>query len=230
MSFQFKQFTIHQDKTAMKVGTDGVLIGAWANVVGGRALDIGTGTGVIALMLAQRSDAKITAIEIEGNAFLQASENVSTSKWSNRIEVINLSLQKYKPTMKFDTIVGNPPFFNNSHKTPDSKRNFARHTDSLSFEDLLGFTTQNLSSIGKASFIIPFDSEKDFLEIAKNKNLSASRICRIKGNATSPVKRSLVELSFKNIQCLESTLVIEISRHVYTDDYIRLTKDFYLKM
>jgi tRNA1Val (adenine37-N6)-methyltransferase len=230
MSFQFKQFTIHQDKTAMKVGTDGVLLGAWADVVGNSALDIGTGTGVVALMITQRSDAKITAIEIEENAFFQARENVSISKWSNRLEVINSSLQSYKPTIKFDTIVSNPPFFNNSQKTLDRKRNFARHTDSLSFEELLKFTSENLSIIGKASFIIPFDSEKDFLEIAKNKNLSANRICRVKGTEASPVKRSLIELSFNETKCKESTLVIEISRHVYTEDYINLTKDFYLKM
>ena len=228
--FQFKQFTIYQDNTAMKVGTDGVLLGAWADVVGKSALDIGTGTGVIALMLAQRSNAKITAIEIEKNAFWQATENANISKWRSRVEVINSSLQDFVSSFKFDTIVSNPPFFNNSQKTPDSKRNFARHTDSLSFEELLKFTSENLSDIGKASFIIPFDSESDFLEISKRYNLFVSKICRVKGTKTSPVKRSLIELSFNYEDCKESELVIEISRHIYTEDYINLTKDFYLKM
>ncbi len=228
--FQFKQFTIHQDKTAMKVGTDGVLLGAWSDVVGNSVLDIGTGTGVIALMLAQRSKAKITAIEIEENAFWQATENVNISKWRSRVEVINSSLQDFVSSFKFDTIVSNPPFFNNSQKTPDSKRNFARHTDSLSFEELLKFTSENLSDIGKASFIIPFDSESDFLEISKRYNFFVSKICRVKGTIASPVKRSLIELSFNYEDCKESELVIEISRHIYTEDYINLTKDFYLKM
>ena len=229
--FQFKQFTIHQDKTAMKVGTDGVLLGAWAYIVGESVLDIGTGTGVIALMLAQRSiDSQITAIEIEENAFRQATDNVSNSKWSNRIELKNSSLQDYTPPIKFDTIVSNPPFFNNSQKTPDSKRNFARHTDSLSFAELLKFTSENLSAIGKASFIIPFDSETNFLGISKRFNLFASRICRVKGTETSPVKRSLIELSLNEKDCKKSELIIEISRHIYTENYINLTKDFYLKM
>jgi len=215
----------------MKVGTDGVLLGAWADVVGNNVLDIGTGTGVIALMLAQRSiDTQITAIEIEENAFWQATDNVSNSKWNNRVEVVNTSLQDYSTSIQFNTIVSNPPFFNDSQKTPDSKRNFARHTDSLSFEELLKFTSENLSAIGKASFIIPFDSESDFLEISKNLNLFANRICRVKGTETSPVKRSLIELSFDKEDCKKSELVIEISRHVYTEDYINLTKDFYLKM
>jgi len=214
----------------MKVGTDGVLLGAWSYVVGNSVLDIGTGTGVIALMLAQRSNSRITAIEIEENAFQQATENVDSSKWRSRVEVINSSLQNFVSSSKFDTIVSNPPFFNNSQKTLDSKRNFARHTDSLSFEELLKFTSENLSTFGKASFIIPFEYESDFLEISKRYNLFASKLCRVKGTKISPVKRSLIELSFDKVTCGESELVIEISRHIYTEDYINLTKDFYLKM
>lgn len=214
----------------MKVGTDGVLLGAWSKVVGDSVLDIGTGTGVIALMLAQRSKAKITAIEIEENAFEQAKDNFTISKWNNRIDAINSSLQDFKSQDKLDTIVSNPPFFINSQKTPNDKRNFARHTDSLSFEELLKFTSTNLSKEGRASFIIPFDSENDFLKIAEDNKLFASRICRVKGTKTSPIKRSLIELYFNKTNCIESTLIIEISRHIYTEDYINLTKDFYLKM
>ena len=228
--FKFKQFTIHQDKTAMKVGTDGVLLGAWTNIVGKCALDIGTGTGVISLMFAQRSNADITAIEIEENAFLQAKDNFSNSKWDERLTTIHSSLQDFSSNDKFDTIVSNPPFFSNSLKTEDTSRNFARHNDSLSFEYLLEFTSNNLSENGKASFIIPFDSEVNFLNIAKENNLFASRICRIKGTENSPIKRSLIELDFKKADCKESLLVIEISRHIYTPDYINLTKEFYLKM
>jgi tRNA1Val (adenine37-N6)-methyltransferase len=230
-TFRFKQFDILQDKTAMKVGTDGVLLGAWSDVVNSNSvLDIGTGTGVISLMIAQRSSAKITPIEIEENAYFQAKQNFEKSKWIDRFEVYHTSLQNFKPEHKFDTIVSNPPFFNNSQKTPNESRNFARHTDSLSFDELLKFTSENLSDIGKASFIIPYDSENQFLVIAKDNKLFANRICRVKGKEDSPIKRSLIELSFQNNKCDVNYLTIEISRHVYTQDYINLTKDFYLKM
>jgi len=228
--FQFKQFTINQDKTAMKVGTDGVLLGAWTRLVGNNMLDIGTGTGLIALMMAQRCSNKISSIEIDNNAYLQAKDNFNNSNWSERLEILNISLQEFKPNHKFDTIVSNPPFFNKSQKTPDESRNLARHTDSLSFEDLLGFISENLSKLGIASFIIPFDSEKEFLQIAEKENLYPNRICRVRGTDKTPIKRSLIELDFQKTTCVETSLTIEISRHVYTQDYINLTKDFYLKM
>ena len=228
--FKFKQFVIHQNKTAMKVGTDGVLLGAWTNIIGERVLDIGTGTGLIALMIAQRSLNSISSIEINSDAYLQAKENFTRSEWSDRLEVSHTSLQEFKPKFKFDTIVSNPPFFNNSQKTPNKNRNLARHTDSLSFDDLLEFTSENLSELGIASFIIPFDSEKDFLQIAEDKSLHPSRICRVRGKEDTPIKRSLIELKFQKNECVNTSLIIEISRHVYTQDYINLTKDFYLKM
>jgi len=228
--FNFKQFTINQDKTAMKVGTDGVLLGAWAKIVGKRVLDIGTGTGLIALMIAQRSLGFIDSIEIDNNAYNQAKENFFNSKWKDRLGVTNLSLQNLEPQYKFDTIVSNPPFFNNSHKTPDGSRNLARHTDSLSFDDLLKFTSNNLTDIGIASFIIPSNSEISFLQIAKQNKLYPSRICKVRGHESTPVKRSLIELRFIISDCIKTSLTIEISRHVYTQDYINLTKDFYLKM
>ncbi len=230
MSFQFKQFTIHQDKTAMKVGTDGVLLGAWASIVGKRVLDIGTGTGLISLMVAQRSFCFVDAIEIDEEAYFQTTQNFSESEWSDRLKIFHTSAQNFKSEYKFDTIISNPPFFNNSQKAPNESRNFARHTDSLSFKELLEFTSKKLNEIGVASFIIPFDSEKNFLIIAENNNLFPSRICRVRGNENSHIKRSLIELRFQETICVESSLTIEISRHVYTKDYINLTKDFYLKM
>ena len=214
----------------MKVGTDGVLLGAWTNIVGKRVLDIGTGTGLIALMIAQRSQNNIDAIEIDNDAYLQAKENFVNSKWSDRLNVYNMGLQGFYPNYKFDTIVSNPPFFSNSQKTPNKSRNLARHTDSLSFEDLLEFTSNNLTEEGIASFIIPYDSEEDFLQIAENKKLYLNRICRVKGTDDSPIKRSLIELRFQKDDCTVKMLTIEISRHNYTQDYINLTKDFYLKM
>ena len=214
----------------MKVGTDGVLLGAWTNIVGKRVLDIGTGTGLIALMIAQRNQNNIDAIEIDRDAYLQAKENFENSKWNDRLNVHNTSLQEFCPNYKFDTIVSNPPFFSNSQKTPNKSRNLARHADSLSFEDLLEFTSNNLTEDGIASFIIPYDSEKDFLHTAENKKLYPNRICRVKGTENSPIKRSLIELRFQKNDCTVKMLTIEISRHNYTQDYINLTKDFYLKM
>lgn len=228
--FQFKQFTISQDKTAMKVGTDGVLLGAWTSIFGKRVLDIGTGTGLIALMIAQRSLCLVDCIEIDNDAYLQATENLSKSKWEGRLDISHTSLQEFTTEYKFDTIISNPPFFNKSQKTPNESRNFARHTDSLSFDELLQFTSVKLTDLGIASFIIPFDSEKEFLQIAKYNNLHPSRICRVRGTEESPIKRSLIELSFDKVDCLETNLTIEISRHVYTQDYINLTRDFYIKM
>lgn len=232
--FKFKQFSINQDRTAMKVGTDGVLLGAWADVLNAeKVLDIGTGTAVISLMIAQRSNVNniiIKAIEIEKEATSQAIENTNCSPWNINIEVINIGIQQYNPTIKFDLIVSNPPFFNNSHKTPNSKRNLARHTDSLSFNSLLEKTSTLLSANGKASFIIPFYSETNFIDIASKLGLFPVRITRVKGTEESAIKRSLIELSFNKKKCLETSLTIEISRHVYTQDYINLTKDFYLKM
>ena len=230
MSFRFKQFTIHQDKTAMKVGTDGVLLGAWAVISGKRVLDIGTGTGLLALMATQRSMCSVDCIEIDKNAYLQAKENFSNSEWENRLVISHTSLQKFNPEYKFDTIISNPPFFSNSQKTPYESRNFARHNDSLSFGELLIFTSENLSEVGVASFIIPFESEEYFLQIAKDSKLYPNKICRVRGKENSPIKRSLIELRPEEAICVETLLTIEISRHVYTQDYINLTKDFYLKM
>ena len=140
MSFQFKQFAIQQDKTSMKVGTDGVLLGAWTNIENAKTiLDIGAGTGLISLMIAQRSEKLVYALEIEENAYNQALENFKNSKWHNSLFLTHSSLQNYKTSLKFDIIVSNPPFFNNSYKIQDSNRNLARHTDSLSFKELLSF-------------------------------------------------------------------------------------------
>jgi len=230
--FRFKQFLIRQNNTAMKVGTDGVLLGAWANIDSDQKeiLDIGAGTGLIALMMAQRTNAKISAIEIEKNAYLQAKQNFENSKWVERLEIIHSSLQEFEPLNKFDLIVSNPPFFTNSLKTLDASRNTARHTDSLSFRELLIFTSINLDQNGKATFIIPYDSEIEFLDIAKKYCLFPSRICRVQGNENSVIKRSLIELNFNNKVVVETILIIEKSRHIYTQDYINLTKDFYIKM
>lgn len=230
--FKFKQFEINQNKTAMKVGTDGVLLGAWTNIQehAKSALDIGTGTGIIALMLAQRSKAYITAIEIEENAFSQAIDNVENSKWNDRINIIHCSLQNFKPKDKYDVIVSNPPFFHKSMKSNNTAKNIARHSDSLNFDSLIKFTSLYLSKNGNASFIIPYDSKTNFISIAEKYFLYPKKTCVIKGNEKANAKRILIELTHHNSYVEENSMIIELKRHVYTEEYINLTKDFYLKM
>ena len=231
--FKFKQFSISQDNCAMKVGTDGVLLGAWVNIKEEESsiLDIGTGTGLIALMLAQRNpNAFITGIEIDKLAAIQANENSSKSNFKNQIIIQDSSLQDYKSTKKFDLIVSNPPFFVPNIKMFDKKRKEARHTSSLTFKELLTSSYSLLTKDGTGNFIIPFDREEEFLKIAKQSGFYASRITQVKGNNTSPFKRSLIELGKTTSTPILSKLTIEISRHVYTKEYIELVKNFYLKM
>lgn len=230
--FFFKQFKIIQDNTAMKVGTDGVLLGAWTNCkIAQNILDIGTGTGLIALMLAQKNEtANITAIEIEENAFYQAKENVNNSKWENRVKLIKTSLQDYKPKIEFDLIVSNPPFFNNTYQNKIANRNIARQIETLNFSDLLLYTSRLLTKEGKVCFIIPFSEKNNFIEIASFNNLFLNRILYVKGNLKTEIKRILIELSFIETKIEEKNLTIEISRHNYTGEYIELVQDFYLKM
>ena len=233
--FQFKEFTIHQDKTAMKIGTDGVLLGAWVtiNENSNNILDIGTGTGLIALQLAQRSDIKtIDAIEIEPNAYEQAVENFENSDWSDRLFCYHASLQEFVNEIdeKYDLIISNPPYYNDTFKKLDKNRALARHTENLSFSILLSATAKLLSKIGTCVFIIPFKEEVAFLKIAKDNKLFPQRITRVKGNIKTDFKRSLLQLSFNNSKPIIDELTIEIERHVYTEDYKKLVKYFYLNL
>ncbi|MDP2542825.1 tRNA (adenine-N(6)-)-methyltransferase [Tenacibaculum discolor] len=236
--FQFKEFAVHQDKTAMKVGTDAVLLGAWCNLgdFPDAMLDVGSGTGVISLMLAQRSDAMtIDAVEVDGDAYEQTVENFEQSDWGDRLFCYNASFVEFAEEMseeeeEYDIIVSNPPFYTDNYETEDLARNKARFTSSLSFEELLKGVSEILSENGRFSTIIPFKEEADFIKLAKKHNLYLNRVCRVKGNPTSEIKRSLLELSFTESSIQEEELIIETKRHQYTDAYINITKDFYLKM
>lgn len=229
--FKFKQFSIDQSKSAMKVGTDGVLLGAWANFEQPKTiLDIGSGTGLISLMMAQRyPNAEITAIEINENAFQETQFNFSESRFSERCTAILSSLQNFRTDETFDFIVSNPPFFKRTH-SEESARNFARQHSLLHFEELLFHTEKLLNSNGKAAFILPFENEAEFMKIAKKVGLFVEKITRVRGNENTAFKRSLLLLSrnFKEIE--KNELIIETDRNVYTEDYIQLTKEFYLKM
>ncbi len=236
--FKFKEFIVHQDKTAMKVGTDGVLLGAWCDLgeFPDTILDIGSGTGVISLMLAQRSDAMtIDAVEIDENAYEQTVENFEQSDWGDRLFCYNTSFNEFADEMaeeeeQYDVIVSNPPFYTDDFETENDARNKARFTSSLAFNDLLSGVSKILSDRGLFSVIIPFKEEASFIELAKKQGLFPKKVCRVRGNETSDIKRSLLSFSFEKKEVEEEELVIEKERHQYTDAYINLTKDFYLKM
>lgn len=232
--FQFKEFTIEQDQCAMKIGTDGVLLGAWATVKNEFSiLDLGTGTGVISLMMAQRSNAEIIeAIEIDGPAFEQAMTNFENSDWGDRLFCYHASLQEFAEEIedKYELIISNPPFYTDSNPSENKERSTARFEDAMPFEHLTHAVSKLLDSNGIFAVIIPFKEEANFIQLAKNNNLFLNRICRVKGTETSPIKRSLLEFSFTESEVKEENLTIEIDRHVYTEAYENLVKDFYLKM
>lgn len=236
--FTFKEFTVHQDKTAMKIGTDAVLLGAWTSLKNNPTtiLDIGSGTGILALMLAQRSNAMtIDAVEIEENAYEQTVENFEKSDWADRLFCYNASFQDFVSEMieeneQYELIISNPPFYTTTFETENTPRNKARFTSSLSFENLLNGVSKLLSENGIFTSIIPFKEESNFVQIANKNGLFLNKVCRVRGNISSEIKRSLLEFSFEKLQIKENELIIETHRHQYTKKYIDLTKDFYLKM
>lgn len=230
--FRFKQFSIKQDKSAMKVGTDGVLLGAWTPLKEEQSiLDVGTGTGLIALMLAQRnSQANIHAVEVEEEACTEASYNFSNSSWSNRLQLFKQSFTSIQLDQKYDLIVSNPPYFTDTFKDKATERTLARHVGDLTFKSLLEKVYDLLNDDGTCAFVIPYKEEACFLELAKELGLFKRKITRVKGRENLPYKRTLVCLGKKEAICEEDVLVIEIDRHVYTKEYIALTKSFYLKM
>lgn len=233
--FQFKQFTIQQDKTAMKVGTDGVLLGAWANLdfYPNSILDIGAGTGLIALMMAQRCDAvTIDAIELNDEAYEQTVENFENSEWGDRLFCYHASLAEFTDEIddKYDFIISNPPFYTSTYKELPEDRAMARHAESLTYVDLLNSTAKLLSEQGNCAFIIPFEEEENFLKIAEENQLYPNRITRVKGAVNTAVKRSLLQFSFLKTEVIFSELTLELSRHNYTEDYKSLVQDFYLKL
>lgn len=230
-TFLFKQFSITQEKAAMKVGTDGVLLGAWSKAKEGKILDVGTGTGIIALMLAQRTKtALIDVIEIDKKASKEAQNNFNNSDWEERLISINSSIQNYHPQKKYDIIVSNPPFFINATKAPKANRNNARHTDTLSFDELIDSVKRLLANTGIFSLILPINEAELFIKLAQQNKLFLNRKCLVKPNPSKSAKRVLMEFSFSEKEIVEEELTIETeNRHEYTKEYISLTKDFYLK-
>ncbi len=233
--FQFQQFRIEQGGCAMKVGTDGVLLGAWADVDGDDSiLDIGTGSGLIALMLAQRnSSAKIMGIDIDEGAANQAKENAEASKWKERIEIRLSSLQDFTAQHRgqFSHVVSNPPFFQNSLKAPDKSRSTARHTDTLPFPELVECASLLLRDGGRFSVVLPYESKDNIIELGKSNDLNVSKITTVFPKADSLPKRALIELTKGDgCECRNDSITLETeTRNVLTPEFKELTKDYYLK-
>jgi tRNA1Val (adenine37-N6)-methyltransferase len=238
MSFQpfhFKQFKINQDRCAMKVGTDSVILGAHTSLKKKpkSILDIGAGTGILALMLAQRGNSDtIDAVEIDDKAFEQCTHNFEDSPWNDRLFCYHASIEDFSEevTDVYDLIITNPPYHSEDFKSHNVQRDLARFQDALPFTTLMECVSKLLSKTGIFSIIIPFEEEDKLISLALNYALFANDILRVKGHVSAPVKRSIIEFSFVKNKCVFNELIIEKKRHDYTVDYIDLTKDFYLKL
>jgi tRNA1Val (adenine37-N6)-methyltransferase len=230
--FRFKQFTINQNRCAMKVNTDGVLLGAWANIGdASQILDIGSGTGLITIMLAQRSEANISAVEIDKEAYLQSLENVKSCKWANRISIENIAFQQFAEnnSAKFDLIVSNPPYFSNSLKNPDEARTLARHNDSLPPLELLAGVKKILNENGRFCVILPYVESQLFIIEATMQQLYCVRKTNIKSTSKKKPLRILMEFSFQREKLNELDLVIHDENGDYSSDFKTLTSEFYLE-
>ena len=222
--FRFKQFTIEQDECAMKVGTDGVLLGAWARG-GSRVLDVGTGTGIIALMMAQRyPEAYIFGIDIDEGAVRQATANVQASPFSSHIRIQQTKLQDMDDSFAgfFDAIVSNPPFFIDSLAAPDEQRNLARHTATLTYAELMQTAWRLLSDDGELSVVVPFDYRQRMEDEAIFVGFFPSRVCAVKTTERKPAKRYLLSFRKHPCPCEKEQLTIG------SEAYRQMTGDFYL--
>ncbi len=233
--FKFKEFTIHQDRCAMKIGTDSVILGAWTSLEHQpeSILDIGAGTGVLSLMLAQRSNAHlIDALEIDNNAYEQCTENFENSIWNDRLFCYHADLQEFTEEIDdtYDLIVCNPPFYSEDYKTKSASRDIARFNDAMPFDHLIYCVSHLLTANGRFNVVIPYKEEEAFVKMAAQVQLHPHKILHIKGHPEAEIKRSFMEFSRTKEDLYCATMVIETSRHEYTEAYVNLTKDFYLKM
>ncbi len=229
-SFTFRQFTVHQDRCAMKVGTDGVLLGAWATG-GRRMLDIGTGTGLVALMMAQRfPEGRVTAVEIDGEACRQALENVQDSPFADRMEVLCSSVQDFQAEEKYDAIVSNPPFYDNSLRCPDDSRSKARHTETLTYRDLFLAADRLLEPDGTFSAVIPTECLPSFAAEGVLCGFSVVRKTLVKTVPRKPARRALVAFSRHcGGYCpAEEVCLMDTDGH-RSPWYNALAQDFYLR-
>ena len=232
--FQFKQFSIQQDKCSMKVGTDGILLGAWADISQAkRILDIGAGTGIIAIMLGQRNEeAIIHAVEVDDLAFEQAQENMRNAPWANRLEVIHHSIQDFAETQpeQYDLIVSNPPFFSGGTFSFNQDRNSVRHTIKLPHGDMLRAVQKLLTKSGKFCVILPFVEGLRFQELATSYHFYCTRVTEVLPKEHKPVERLLMQFELESKTPIRDQLIIQHEGHnEWTAQYQLLTQDFYLK-
>jgi tRNA1Val (adenine37-N6)-methyltransferase len=229
--FQFKQFHLTQEKSALKVGTDGVLLGAWCSVDGiQRILDVGTGTGLIALMLAQRSEAEIHAIDISGDASLDAGLNFGKSPWTGRLSLFtaDFNLFSAEPDGQYDLVVCNPPFFKKSMLSASAASSMARHDVTLTFLQLIKGAKRMLSDSGRLAVIVPAEAFDDFRESARLEGFYLSRKTTVIPKSDRPAKRILLEFSLNPCYPEIRELVILKGEKLFSDDFMALTREFYL--
>lgn len=229
--FHFKEFAVDQRGCAMKVNTDGVLLGALAQTKNPISiLDIGTGTGVIALMLAQRFPlSNVDAVEIDLQAAETAKANFLLSSFSSRLIVYPNSFQEYSsqnPDKRYDLIVSNPPFFSNSFKNPDKKKEIARHTTDLLFDELVMFAVNHLNSTGVCSFILPPDAAKKVIKTGLQYNLNLHHIINIRSSLSKLFHRQIIRLGFEQLETQQEDFTIYQDENVYTAQYINTLKNF----
>ena len=231
-TFQFKEFTIIQEKSAMKVGTDSILLGSWVQLNDEQSiLDIGSGTGILALLLAQRSEATlIDAVEIEENAHEEAVTNFENSPWSDRLFCYHSSIQDFAKEIDetYDLIIANPPFFEPNKREPISAKSTARQTHTLDFYALLEATKLLLNKNGSCAFIVPFERETSFIELAQNTGLFVQRITRVKDTQKAVFKRSMMQFRFEKTKVYTSELVLKNTDKTYSAEFKEFTKGFYL--
>ncbi len=231
--FSFKQFNVSDKHSAMKIGTDAVLLGASVNCAKKEnILDIGTGSGVIALMLAQRSEAKITGLDIHRQSIEDAKLNFSNSKWNNRLKAVHSSFQEYidKCSESYDLIVSNPPFFTNSLKSPKEQINISKHNDLLPYEVLIAGAKQILTKNGSFSIIIPAGDYKRIIELSKSAGFFLNRQLTVFPKPSKPASRIILEFSTSKFLITNEKLFIRNNDNSYTSEYMNLTKDFYLDL
>lgn len=235
--FRFKQFTVWHDHCAMKVGTDGVLLGAWCplpSLSRARVLDIGTGSGLIALMIAQRMEqyeSSIVAIDIAPDAVAQSQTNFELSPWKERLSSVQCALQDMRTDELFDLIISNPPYFQSSLKNPDYTRALARHTDSLSYHELISHAARLLATNGILALVLPAEAEQEILALTKEHGLTATHITYVHSKPGKGIKRILIALTprgNKNTPVKQTDFYIESETAPRSEEYQKLTEEFYL--
>lgn len=227
--FSFKQFTIHQEQTAMKVTTDACILGAYTELQGAKSvLDIGTGTGLLALMLAQKSEAKIDAVEMDESAYNQAVTNVNQSIFKDTITVYNTSIQDFETNKHYDLIISNPPFFQNHLKSETESRNNSLHTDTLSFADLLSTVLRLLSPNGIFVVLLPVYESSVFEQLATSKELYPQKKLIIRHRKGSKILRIITTFGRIKEEIINEELIIKNPDESYSPDFQVLLKDYYL--